>query len=325
MAVIGCGPIGNLHARAIAGSPHATLRAVCDPDPTRRDEAGRRFGVTRYESFRELFEKEALDAVMIATPDHLHVEAALAAIAAGCHVFCEKPLAGSLGEGEQMVRSAVERGVQLAVDYNRRFAFGYRTARQLLDDGRIGPLNYCLLRVSDRTPRAEVARNPHVIFTTLLTHHFDLLRYYGGEIRGLHAAAGDEPAGALLRSVTVSVKFISGAIGTIVAGYRDGQTRTAEWMELGGTSGAIAVEDITRRVTLTLSDPDRVQIFQPNHFTGGDAFYDSLIEHVQAFIEHVARGARPPVTAIDGLVGMKWAAAAAESLARNKPIEVTDA
>ena len=270
-------------------------------------------------------ETETLDAVTIATPDHLHVDVALSAIAAGCHVFCEKPLAASLSEAAQMVRAAGERGVFLGVDYNRRFAFGYRTARQLFDEGRIGKLDYCVLRVSDRTPRAQVARNPQVIFTTLLTHHLDLLRYFGGEVRLLHALAGDEPAPALLRSVILSLKFASGAIGTIAAGYRDGQTRTVEWMELGGPAGAIAVEDITRRVTLTSNDPDRAQAFRPNHFIGGDAFYDSLVEHVQAFIEHVARGVQPPVSGNDGLMGMKLAAAAVESLARDTAIEVSKA
>jgi predicted dehydrogenase len=322
MAVIGCGPIGNLHAEAIARSERAALVAVCDPDRERRETSARRFGASGFERVEQLLAAEKLDAVTIATPDHLHVDPALAALAAGCHVFCEKPLATTLVDAEQIVAAAASRRVCLAVDYNRRFAFGYRTAKELLDGGRIGKLNYALLRVSDHTPRKEVARSPHVIFTTLLTHHLDLLGWYGGEIRRIQAQAGEEQTGGLLRSVSMSLGFASGAIGTIVAGYRHGQTRTAEWLELGGEEGAIVVEDITRRVTLMRTDPDRRESFEPNPFRGGGDFYDSLGEHVRDFIERIVAGRPPSVTGQDGLWGLKLAAAAIESLSTARAIDV---
>ncbi len=321
MAVIGCGQIGRLHAQAICASPLASLVAVCDPDIERRAATAERFGTAAYDDARQLLAEQKLDAVTIATPDHLHVEPALAAIEAGCHVFCEKPLAAEVHQAERLVRAAAERDVHLAVDYNRRFAFGYRTARKHLDQGSIGKLDCIVLRVSDRTPRAEVARNPYVMFTTLLTHHLDLMRFYGGEIRRLHALAG-EPAGALVRSVTLSLQFACGAIGAIVAGYRDAQTRTAEWLELGGAAGSLVVEDVTRRVILTGADPDRRETFEPDHFGAGGPFYDSLLEHVQVFIEQVARGQQPPVTGHDGLIGMQWAAAAIESLQSGQAVEI---
>ncbi len=324
MAAVGCGPIGNLHARAISGSPHAQLVAVCDPDAARRDQAAARWNVRAYATDQEMLAGEALDAVTIATPDHLHVEPTLSALGAGCHVFCEKPLAASAAEAERLVSTAAQRGVYLAVDYNRRFAFGYRTAGELLAAGRIGELKYCVVRASDRTPRAAVARHPQVMLTTFLTHFFDLLRFYGGPIRTVQAICGREPTGELMRSVSLSFQFAGGAVGTIVAGYRDGQTRTAEWLELGGTTGAIVVEDVTRRVSLIEADPDRQQTFAPNHFVGSDAFYDSLVEHVLVFVEHVARGTSPPVTGVDGLAGLKLAAAASESLATGRIIEVPD-
>ena len=81
--------------------------------------------------------------------------------------------------------------VHLGVDYNRRYAFGYRTTHHALEHGILGTLSYAVLRVTDRTPSAEVARTPDVIFTTLLTHHLDLLRWYGGAVSSIHATAGD--------------------------------------------------------------------------------------------------------------------------------------
>ena len=322
VAVIGLGRVGDLHARAIAASEHATLTAVCDSDPKHRQAAGDRFGVAAYESVERLLAGESLDAVAIATPDHLHVEPALAAIARGCHVFCEKPLAANADEAARIVEAAQRRGVWLGVDYNRRFAFGYRTAKELLNAGEIGALKYCLLRVSDATPPPAVARHRHVMFTTLLTHHLDLMRHFGGEIQRINATSDGDPSERLMRSVSISLTFASGAIGTIVAGYRDGQTRTAEWMELGGSAGSITVEDVTRRVIVSGLDPDCRRTLEPSHVRAGDSFYQSLTDHVQAFLANVAQRCEPPVTGRDGLISLQLAEAAIESLTTGHAVEV---
>ncbi len=322
VAVIGLGRVGELHARAISASERAVLIAVCDSDSSRRQDAARRFSVAAHDSVERLLAGESLDAVTIATPDHLHVEPALAAIAHGCHVFCEKPLAASADEAARLVEAAERRGVWLGVDYNRRFGFGYRTARRLFESGEIGSLQSCLLRVTDATPPAQVVRHRHVMFTTLLTHHFDLMRYFGGEIRAVQATSSDAASEMLMRSVIVVLTFASGAIGTIVAAYRDDQTRTSEWMELGGTTGSIAVADVTRRVTVTSLDPDCRLSFDPDSFQSGDAFDHTIIDHVRAFVECIATGREPPVTGRDGWIGLQLAEAAIESLATGHTVEV---
>ena len=322
MAVIGCGPIGLLHAEAIARSPYAELGAVCDRDHDRAEAASRRFGVKAYLDARELLEKEPLDGVSAATPDHLHAEVALPALAASRHVFCEKPLAGSLEEARRMVEAAAGRGVHLAVNYNRRFAFGYRKARELIAAGKIGAVDSAVVTVTDQTPWPEVARTPHVILTNLLTHHIDLLRVFAGEVRSVHALFGKTAPGELVREVVLSFEFAGGAVGAIIAGYRDRQSRTSERMEIAGSLGAIAIEDATRRVTLFEKDPDSLASFSPNHFVEGDTFYDTLKAHVEAFIEQVAAGREPPVTGRDGLRAMEIAAAAVESHRQGRSIEV---
>ena len=322
VAVVGCGPIGWRHAEAVVDSPDATLVAVCDPDAERCTELARRCGATGYADLESALAQANPNVVIIATPDHLHVEPTLCAIAAGCHVFCEKPLATSAAEARRVVETAEQAGVQLGVDYNRRYAFGYRTAHHALEHGILGALSYAVLRVTDRTPAAEVARTPEVIFTTLLTHHLDLLRWYGGAVASVHATAGERSPVGLLKSVSVTLRFTSGAVGTIVAGYRDQQTRTVEWLELGGSKGSITVEDITRRATLTTFNPDCARVLEPNPFAGGDAFYESLSEHLHAFLAHLARGEAAPVSGRDGLASLELAEAAIESLSTGKTIEM---
>ncbi|MBI4602761.1 MAG: Gfo/Idh/MocA family oxidoreductase [Planctomycetes bacterium] len=320
MAVIGCGPIGAMHAEAIASSGGADLVAVCDVDLPRAEALGRRLGASAHRDLRLLLEREKLDAVAVATPDHLHVQPALAAIEARCHVFCEKPLAATVDEARELVGAAAARGVHLAVDYNRRFGFGYRKARELVSAGRIGAIERIHLHVSDRTPPSGgAARMPHGILTTLLTHHIDLARWLAGEIASVGARFGCPTGQGPFRSCILVLETSSGALATISAGYRDGQTRTAERMEIEGSAGSIVVEDVTRAVELRGPEADRVEVLRPSHFS---AFHDTIAQHVQAFIAHVASGLEPPVTGLDGLRSLEVAAAAVRSHALGRPVEL---
>jgi predicted dehydrogenase len=321
VAVIGYGPIGRLHARAIVDSPSATLVAVCDPDPARRDEARRQWSIPTYASVDDMLNEPCLDAVTIATPDHLHVEPALAAIARGCHVFCEKPLATTLADARRMVEAAADRQVHLSVDYNRRFGAGYRQAWQWLREGAVGRLEGCLIRVTDPVPPAKVARAPHVMLTTLLVHFFDLTRWYGGEVGQLCARAEETAPTGLIHRLTVSLELASGANAMIVGSYRAGQSCTREWLTLVGTTGSIVAENIDQRVILASAGlPQRVR--QLTQQATELAIDDSIVAHLREFIDRLVAGRAPSVSARDGLSGMQLAAAAVDSLTSGKPVEV---
>ncbi len=321
-AVIGCGHIGTLHAQAIHQSPRATLVAVCDSDRHRAETVAQRFAGEPYDDLSSLLQHESPDVVTVATPDHLHVNVTLDAIAAGCHVFCEKPLATELRDAQRMVDAAEQRGVWLSVDYNRRYGFGYRKAKELLDGGRIGEVRHATVCVTDGAPLSKVGLAPTVILTTLLIHHIDLLRYVCGEVRSVHARFSEASPDGLLWHVVLSFQLAGGVVAAIVAGFRDDQSRTTERTEIVGTHGSIVVEDVTRDVKLFALDPDRVEVFRHNHFVAGDAYYGTLIDHVQDFLEHIAEGREPPIPGRDGLRGMHIAAAAVQSHREGKPVEV---
>lgn len=321
-AVIGCGNIGTMHAQAIHQSQTATLVGVCDSDHDRAEAVARRFAGRPYDDLSSLLEHESPDVVTIATPDHLHVKVTLDAIAAGCHVFCEKPLATELRDAQRMVDAAAQRGVWLSVDYNRRYGFGYRKAKELLDGGRIGEVRHATVCVTDGAPVSNVGLAPTVILTTLLIHHIDLLRYLCGEVRSVHACFTEASPSGLLRHVVLTFQLTGGAVAAIVAGFRDDQARTTERMEIVGTHGSIVVEEVTRDVKVFALDPDRVEVFRHNHFVGGDAYYATLIDHVQDFLGHITEGREPPVPGRDGVRGMQIAAAAVQSYREGKTVEV---
>ena len=140
VAVIGCGGIASAHhLPRYQELPDVEIAAIADADPERLQVTGDRFGISRrYTDYEEMLAREAIDAVDVCTPNHLHAGPTLAAVRAGKHVLCQKPFASSLDEATTMITAAREAGVLLGVIYMQRFTPVYLTAKHLIDQGTIG-------------------------------------------------------------------------------------------------------------------------------------------------------------------------------------------
>jgi predicted dehydrogenase len=122
-----------------------------------------------YDDYREMLERERPELVSVVIPDHLHTAPVLAAIELGARgILCEKPLATSLDEADQMIAAAASAGVPIGVDYTRRWMPDFVEARRLVRSGAIGPLSQIVIHLGG--PRAMLFRNH--------THMIDLLNYY---------------------------------------------------------------------------------------------------------------------------------------------------
>jgi len=140
MAVLGCGSIAEIaHFPSIARTPEAELAACCDTDAGRARSAAERWNAKSwYTDYREMFRQCELDAVIIATPNNVHRNQALAAAKAGVHVIVEKPLAVTSTEAWDIVRACRQHKVKLMVGCDRRFWTHNQWARQLIEQGVIG-------------------------------------------------------------------------------------------------------------------------------------------------------------------------------------------
>ncbi len=146
VGLIGTGFMGKAHAlayrsvRAVMGDvPAVRLELLCDTPADRARQMAAQFGFVRAtDDWRALVADPAVDIVAITTPNHLHREIALAAIAAGKHVHCEKPMALTLEDGKQMARAARAAGVRTMVGYNYIHNPAYTHAQRLLREGAIG-------------------------------------------------------------------------------------------------------------------------------------------------------------------------------------------
>lgn len=112
VGLIGCGRQGRSVAKAIAAVPGVSIKAVCDPDASRADAAAVECGAGEpVADFRRLLDRPDLAAVIIATPDHWHAPAALLALAAGKHVYVEKPCSHTFQEAKLLRSAARQSGL----------------------------------------------------------------------------------------------------------------------------------------------------------------------------------------------------------------------
>src|SRR6185503_2862022 len=143
VAIIGCGAaIAGLHAsalRKLESRGSARVVALIDPDRSRTAALGRQFRSARpFATTAEACSATAPDLVIVASPPALHAEHAVAALAAGSHVLCEKPMATRAADAERMVAAAAGAERLLAIGMTRRLATGLLDARALIADGALG-------------------------------------------------------------------------------------------------------------------------------------------------------------------------------------------
>jgi predicted dehydrogenase len=146
VAIIGAGGQGVSLARAIQrawwlGDMAAQTVAVCDVDRTHAAELGAEMGADVYHDYRQVLERDDVAAVVIATPDHWHTAIAVAALRANKAVYCEKPISLTIDEGKLLVRTVQETGQVFLAGTLQRTDYRFRTACELVRNGRLGKLH----------------------------------------------------------------------------------------------------------------------------------------------------------------------------------------
>ncbi|HEY6739614.1 MAG TPA: Gfo/Idh/MocA family oxidoreductase [Actinopolymorphaceae bacterium] len=143
VGVIGLGFAGQAALEGFVKIPNVEVIALSGLEKDRLAELGDKHDIPhRYERWEDLIANDDLDAVSVATPTHLHAPVSIAALQAGRHVLCEKPLARTAAEGEAMVQAAVEAGRVLKVIFNHRERGDVTVLKQQIDVGQLGRVYY---------------------------------------------------------------------------------------------------------------------------------------------------------------------------------------
>mgnify|MGYP000880148850 CR=1 FL=1 len=141
IGVIGCGKIAQVrHLPEYADNADCRIVALYDLNLERAKQLAKKYGAEACASYEELLARKDIDAVSICTANASHAEITIAALKAGKHVLCEKPMATTIEECESMVNAAKESGRFLMIGHNQRLAKGHAMARRLIEDGAIGKI-----------------------------------------------------------------------------------------------------------------------------------------------------------------------------------------
>jgi predicted dehydrogenase len=190
VALIGTGGIAlQNHLPGIRLHPEGRVTALCDPDPLALAQASQASGVGRiYTDYTALLAQEELDAVVIGTPNHVHLPIAQAAIARGLHVLCEKPLGLNHAETETMRRAAEQAGIVHMTAFTYRFVPAMRWLKHLVAAGTVGtPYHVRIHRLQDWGDRALGWRQHKATAGSgelgdMLAHRIDYAHYLFGPL-----------------------------------------------------------------------------------------------------------------------------------------------
>ncbi len=227
VGIIGAGRIGQVHAKSIlSGVPQAHILAIADPymKPAVAEWAKASGIENVYTDYKKILEDERIDAVLICASTNLHAQLSLEAIAAGKHIFCEKPIDQSVARIEEVkaALAASPKKLIYQVGFNRRYDHNYRAMRDAVAAGKIGEVQY--VRVSSRDPEpppAEYAAVSGGIFMDMMIHDLDMVRYLSGqEVVELYAQGAcliDPAIGEAgdVDTATITLKLANGALATI--------------------------------------------------------------------------------------------------------------
>ena len=139
VGIIGCGKIAQVrHIPEYLDNPNAKLTGLYDLNLQRAKNLAEKYGCKSYESIEEMLADPEIDAVSVCVANHVHAEITIAALKAGKHVLCEKPMATKLKDCQMMVDTAEQMGKKLMIGQNQRFAKAHAEAKKLIERGDIG-------------------------------------------------------------------------------------------------------------------------------------------------------------------------------------------
>ena len=333
VGIIGAGRIGQVHAKSIlSGVPQAHILAIADPymKPAVAEWAKASGIENVYTDYKKILEDERIDAVLICASTNLHAQLSLEAIAAGKHIFCEKPIDQSVAKIEEVkaALAASPKKLIYQVGFNRRYDHNYQAMRDAVAAGKIGEVQY--VRVSSRDPEpppAEYAAVSGGIFMDMMIHDLDMVRYLSGqEVVELYAQGAcliDPAIGEAgdVDTATITLKLANGALATI-DGSRKAVYGYDQRGEVFGSKGCV-VNANDSNSNIVISTVDGVTAEKPLWFFL-ERYMGSYQAEVREFIECIANGTEPRVGIEDGLVSIKLALACSKSLKENRPVRVDE-
>ena len=305
VAVIGTGFWGRNHARVFKELAETELLAICDIDAERARSVAKQFGVTPYTSTGKMLKNENIEAVSICTWSTSLAREALKALKAGKNVLVEKPMAESVKQAENLLKTAEKEGLHLTVGFLMRFIPGLQHIRNALEDKTLGePVCASAKRVGQWPERIG---DVGVVKDTAI-HDLDVMRYVFDENPvAVYAKTGSIAHRKFEDYAQIMLAFKGGKSAFIESNWLT-PYKTRVFM-ITGSEAIMKLDYITQELTIE----NARETVQPRY-----TVQEPLKLELQHFAKCITEKEKPLVTGEDGLEALKLAEAALKSSATGK-------
>ena len=342
LGLIGCGWVTtDRHLPALRQLPEARVVAVADIEPDQLKRVADRFHIERrYTDFRELLKDSDIEAVAVCTPPGFHVEAALAALEMGKHLFVEKPLALGLDEIDRLIERARQSSSKVMVGFNLRWHRLVRQAREMIRRGEMGRIEVVRTVFTSAMPDEETLpewrkwrQQGGGVLLDKASHHFDLCRFLlQSDVEEVFATSRSEPFDDV--TATVTARLSNGVLVSSVFAEQAGDNHEVEiygqtgrlhvscyffdgleFFPVSSSPGGLGTRLRKMVKTLTLP-PGALRLRR-----GGD-FAASYRAEWQHFLDAIRRDVPVECTLEDGRWALQMTLAAVESACLGRPVKV---
>jgi predicted dehydrogenase len=331
IGIIGCGKIAQVrHIPEYADNKNVQLYGYFDLNQDRARELAQKYGGKAYETYQLLLADKDIDAVSVCTANYSHAKITIAALTAGKHVLCEKPMATTLQECEDMVKAARETGKYLMLGHNQRLAKAHVKARELIEEGKIGKIISFRTTFGHGGPETwSIDPGQNVWFfdknkavmgamADLGIHKTDLIHYLTGEtivetIARLTTVDKRDKNGALIGvddNAICIYRLSGGAVGTMTAswtfyGAEDNST------VLYGTKGIMRIYDDPQHSIKVISSDGQTSLYDTDQIQTNDKQTKSGV--IDLFVDCLVNHKEPEISGAEALKTMRVIFASVES------------
>lgn len=317
IAIVGCGGIGQRYSTIL--KDFAEVVAVCDPDQTRAAEAAAKCGAKPYASVEEALAAEAIDVVFITTSTRFHKPVFMSVLAAGKHIFLEKPMAETLSDASDMVAAhAATKDQVFGFGFKLRFESTFVEAKKIVESGEIGEVRTIAFTYSQSVPAGErIWYVDSGILNEMHIHGLDLVTWWANsKPKTVTADLGYELGRKGEDSAWTEIRFANGVRSVVHGAYYPDFPNVSGKSDISfqivGTKGHIVGY---RPNVLHITSTQRTETLQL-------LFEDPFITELRAFVQSMDAGKGAPVTGEAGIVAQQVIDAAKRSAKEGKAVAI---
>jgi predicted dehydrogenase len=351
IAILGCGKVAHLHAKAIENLPNARLAGVWSRSEKTAQNFAEQYKVPSYKKIDELIRKEKIDLAIVCTPHPFHLNPTVEAANAGANVLVEKPLASTLEDSDKMIAACFHAGVKLGVISQRRWYEPVIRVKNAIKTGKIGKPIFGTVNMLGWRDKAYYDADAwrgtwHMegggVLVNQAPHQLDILLWFMGEIDEVYGQWKNlnHPYIEVEDTALAIIKFKNGALGNIIVSNSEkpgiygkvhvhGENGASVGVQTDG--GAMFIAGMSNILEPPVNDIWSVQGEEnllekwkqedSAHFNSIDPMVYYMERQIEDFLDALKFGREPMVTGKEGRKTVELFTAIYRSTRDNKPIK----